>query len=189
MTLHNNVSWPFLTACCPSTLPVTLKAQQEPHMPWQKCTVRHFTVLHCMYCTEPHIPWPPLHWALQHSIHTPLLRRGLYKALSHWFCACSGVLKITLYCVQKLGTVQQTADSCTPSDSQAHSQGQQKLLRGNWAPSFGLCSGHSGDVFPTSLDPKDLSLFVWMSQPCILSHLSLGHNRGAWSVIRRDQTK
>ena len=88
-----------------------------------------------------------------HSICPPLLRRGLYKALSHGFCACSGVLKIIFYWLQKLGTVHQTADSCTPSDSQAYSPGQQKLLRGNWAPSFGLCSGHSGDVFPTSLDP------------------------------------
>ena len=55
-----------------------------------------------------------------HSIHTPLLRRGLYKALSHGFCACSGVLKITLYCVQKLGTVHQTADSCTPQTIPGH---------------------------------------------------------------------
>ena len=97
---------------------------------------------------------------LYHSIHPPLLRRGPYKALSHGFCACSGVLKINFYCVQKLGTVHQTADSCTPLHSQAYSPGQQKLLRGNWAPSFWLCSMHSGDVFPTSLDPKDLSLFV-----------------------------
>ena len=45
----------------------------------------------------------------------------LYKELSYGFCACSGVLKITVYCVQELGTVHQTADRCTPSDSQAHS--------------------------------------------------------------------
>ena len=68
---------------------------------------------------------------LLHSIHCLLLKRGFYKALSHGFCACSGVLMITFYCVQKLWTVHQTADSCTPSDSQAYSPGQQKLLRGN----------------------------------------------------------
>ena len=88
-----------------------------------------------------------------HSMYHPLQRRGLYEALSPEFCACSGVLKISFYCVQKLGIVHQTADSCTPSDSQAHFPGRQKLLRGNWAPSFGLCSGHSGDLFPTRLDP------------------------------------
>ena len=38
-------------------------------------------------------------WCHFHSIHSPLLRRGLYKALSHGFSACSGVLKITFYCV------------------------------------------------------------------------------------------
>ena len=82
-------------------------------------------------------------------------RRGLYQALAPEFCACSEVKKISFYFVQKLGTVHQTADSCTPSDSNAHSPGQQKLLWGR-APSF----GHSGDLFPTSLDPWDLSSFV-----------------------------
>ena len=56
----------------------------------------------------------PLLMRFSHSIHPPLRGRRLYKALSHGFCACSGVLKITLYCVEKLGTVHQTADSCTP---------------------------------------------------------------------------
>ena len=55
------------------------------------------------------------------SIQPLLQRRGLYNALSYGFSACSGVLKITIHCVQKLGTVKQTADRCTPSDSQAHS--------------------------------------------------------------------
>ena len=64
-------------------------------------------------------------------MYPPLQRRGLSEALSPEFCACSEVLKISFYCVQKLGTVLQTADSCTPLDSQAHSQGRQKLLRGN----------------------------------------------------------
>ena len=91
-------------------------------------------------------------WTLQHSIHLPLQRRGLYYVLSHGFCACPGGLKIIFYCIQKLWTVHQTADSCTPSDSQAYSWERQKLEEGNWSPSFGLCSGHSGDVFPTSLD-------------------------------------
>ena len=41
----------------------------------------------------------------------------LYEGLSPKFCACSGLFKISFYFVQKLGTVHQTADSCTPSDS------------------------------------------------------------------------
>ena len=68
---------------------------------------------------------------LLHSMYPPLQRRGLYEALFPEVCACSGVLKISIYCLQKLGTVHQTADSCNPSDSQAHSTGQQKLLRRN----------------------------------------------------------
>ena len=64
-------------------------------------------------------------------MYPPLQRRGLYEALSPELCACSGVLKISFYCVQKLGTVHQTADTCIPSDSQAHSPGRQKLLWGN----------------------------------------------------------
>ena len=39
---------------------------------------------------------------IHHSIHSPLLKRGLYKTLSHEFCAGSGVLKVPLYFVQKL---------------------------------------------------------------------------------------
>ena len=54
-------------------------------------------------------------------MYPPLQRRGLYEALSPEFCAWSRVLKIFIYCVQKIGTVHQTADSCTPSDPQAHS--------------------------------------------------------------------
>ena len=66
-----------------------------------------------------------------YSMYPPLQRRGLYEALSPQFCACSGVLKISFYYAQKLGTVHQTADSYTPLDSQAHSRGRQQLLRGN----------------------------------------------------------
>ena len=36
------------------------------------------------------------------SIHPPLETRGLYKPLSSRYCACSGFLKITIYCVHKL---------------------------------------------------------------------------------------
>ena len=40
-----------------------------------------------------------------HSIHPPFETRGLYKTMSHRFCACSGVLKISIYCVHKLEKV------------------------------------------------------------------------------------
>ena len=90
-----------------------------------------------------------------HSIHPSLQRRVLYEALSLGFCACSGVIKNTFYYVQKPGKAHNTSDRHTPSDTQAHSPGQHRLLWVKWVPSFGLCSGHSGTVFPTSL-------FVWM---------------------------
>ena len=38
--------------------------------------------------------------------YPPLETRGLYKAVSYKYCARSGVLKVTVYCVQKVGTIQ-----------------------------------------------------------------------------------
>ena len=47
--------------------------------------------------------------------------RGLYKAMSYRFSARSGVLKITICCVQKLGPTYKLAGLYTPSNSQPHS--------------------------------------------------------------------
>ena len=62
-----------------------------------------------------------LDFSLVNSIHPLLETRGLYKAMPYRFSARSGVLKITICCVQKLGPLHKLADFYTPSNSQPHS--------------------------------------------------------------------
>ena len=69
------------------------------HIPLQTpqlSTVGSYKMLFKTQKNGPNIP------KIYHSIHSPLQRRGLYKSFSFRFCMCSGGLKVTIDCVQRV---------------------------------------------------------------------------------------